>query len=379
MIKLSFYRSQRNPQRFQLFLASLIDLPLHSPLAKPHSSEDRLHRIIVPLRDRVELVIVTPRAANRQAKKRCAGSIDHISQFILPLRQSEIRIRTLYDIIGPGHQKPGPKISTHGIPRQMLFHELIVGLVSIKGLDHIITKTPRTRTFPVSLKPVALRKTRDVKPVSRHSLAIMWTGQNAVHQVPPSLRRIVVHEMGYLLRRRREPQHHEIKSPDEITTIGAISSLQVLARKRFIKKGIHIGVAMLLRHRLKGPVIGSESHHLPVTRHLCPLFDPPADARDLFFRKCLLLLRRHGFVRIVTAHKFVEITLVAFSDNKERLTRIPTFPDRGRRIETQFTLLLLLAVTLRAMSFEDGPNVSLKPHFLHSKSHPAKIQRCGHE
>ena len=145
-------------------------------------------------------MIVASGAANRHTQKGGSGGVDHIGQLILPLHQGQIRIRTFDNIVGSCHQKPGSDVSPHGISRKMFFHELVVGFVIIEGLDHVVSKMPRAWTLPIGFKAIAFGKAGEIKPVTRHSLAVVRTGQDTVDKSVPRLRRIIIKKLRHFLR-----------------------------------------------------------------------------------------------------------------------------------------------------------------------------------
>ena len=66
-------------------MASIVD----GSIAVLDTGEERLHRVVVALRDRIELVIVAAGTADREPEQRRTGSLNDLVQFVLarqPLR-----------------------------------------------------------------------------------------------------------------------------------------------------------------------------------------------------------------------------------------------------------------------------------------------------
>ena len=103
-------------------LAFLVD----HPFRVVHPCEDGLQRVVVALGHRVELVIVTTRAPQRQTEESGAGGVDHAVEFILPLHQREVDVLALDKIIRPRDQKAGADAAAKGVASQLPAHELVV-------------------------------------------------------------------------------------------------------------------------------------------------------------------------------------------------------------------------------------------------------------
>ena len=72
--------------------------------------EDRLKAVIVLLRDRVELVVVAPRALDRQAQECGAGRRDHIIEIVGPLLEHPLDRLVADDVVRPADQEPGRRL-----------------------------------------------------------------------------------------------------------------------------------------------------------------------------------------------------------------------------------------------------------------------------
>jgi len=97
-----------------------------------YSREDRFHRVVVGLQDRIELVIVAARAADCEAEKGAAGRAHDIVQFIRPLLRSEHRVRRFHQVPRASDQETGRFISSESVAGNLLSHELIVRFVRVE-------------------------------------------------------------------------------------------------------------------------------------------------------------------------------------------------------------------------------------------------------
>ena len=69
-----------------------------------YACEDSLHRVVVRLRDGIELVIVAASTTSGEPEEGGAHGVDHVVQFIHPLHGSEVWV-ALYLVHGAGDQK----------------------------------------------------------------------------------------------------------------------------------------------------------------------------------------------------------------------------------------------------------------------------------
>ena len=186
--KLCFAHHQGLAQRLSLLLRRAVRAHVDGPRAKPYSGKDGLHRIVVPLRHRIELVVVAARTADRQPKKGGPRRVDHVRQFVLPLHQGQVHIRALHDVIRPRHQESRSDVRPQRVARDVLFHELVIRLVLVERLDDVVAKSEGVGPLAICFESVALRKADDVQPMPRHPLAVVRILQHALHQHRPRLR-----------------------------------------------------------------------------------------------------------------------------------------------------------------------------------------------
>ncbi len=127
----------------QVFLLRLCLGRLHLAFPVPHAFENGLDRVVIGLRDGVELVIVATGASNRQSQERAPRRADHVVEFIGALVGRQHRVGAFHQIIRPGDQKAGGGIFTERVTRELFDDETIIRLVLVERADHVIAVRPR--------------------------------------------------------------------------------------------------------------------------------------------------------------------------------------------------------------------------------------------
>src|SRR5690606_558829 len=146
-------------------------------LAVPNAGKGRIQAVVVLLRDRIELVIVTAGAADRQPQKRLGCRGDHFVECVRPdlRRLGGILIADI--VVGSSNQKRAADrnrgiVRGENIARQMLANELIERLVLVERTDDIVAERPQAADQKVALEAVALAESHDIQPVSAPPLAV---------------------------------------------------------------------------------------------------------------------------------------------------------------------------------------------------------------
>ncbi len=210
--------------------------------------EDRLHRVIIGLRNRIEFVVVTTGASQCQSHECGAGGVDHVGQFILSLHQAEFRILPFDQIVGPGDEKPGADVVANRVTGKLLDHEFVVGLIGIECVDHPITVVPRMGTLAVGLEPVRFTKANQVQPMHGQPFAIAWTGQDFFHQLFPGIGPLVVNERLHLLGIRRQTVHHQIQPANQSSAVGWTGHFQSAGSQFVFDEGVDRLIRIGRRH-----------------------------------------------------------------------------------------------------------------------------------
>ena len=207
-------------QRSPFPLQRGIDFPVDVACSVLHSGEDGLQRVVVALAHRVEFVIVTTRASQRQPKERRAGGADHSVEFILPLHQREVNVLALDEIVRPRDEKAGADATAKGVPGQLPAHEPVVRQIEVQRVHHPVAERPGVGPLAVDLESVRLGVANDVEPMLRPALTEPGIVQHPVDQPLPSTRPGVVHERRNLLGRGMHPERDEVQPTDEQRPLG---------------------------------------------------------------------------------------------------------------------------------------------------------------
>ena len=166
----------RHPQREPFFLRALrFDLGrAHLAVLVFHARDERLHGVVIPRRDGVEFVVMTPGAADAQAEKRLADVHHDLVERILPCEPLGHIVRP--DLAGQKHrcreEKSRRRIFAKRITDDLLADELVVGRVLVEGADDIVAIRPGVGAFGVHLEAVRVRVAHHIQPVLRPALAV---------------------------------------------------------------------------------------------------------------------------------------------------------------------------------------------------------------
>ena len=189
-----------------------------------HARERRVHSVVVFLGNRVELVVVTASATERQSQERFARGTNHFVQRICSNLCCLHRILISNAVIGTGYEKRTSHrnfrlILSQNVARNVFTYELIKWLVLVERLNHIVAKRPELVDEEVLLKSVALAEPYDIQPMSPPSLAVVWRSQKTVKKSFVGLWIFVGNKVGDFFGRWRKPQQVVSCPPNKRATI----------------------------------------------------------------------------------------------------------------------------------------------------------------
>ena len=159
------------------------------PLGYLGRCERRVEAVIVTRRQRIKLVVVAFRAAERHRQECLTDAVHQIVQISLPS-----------NVLGDhrGAPRPHPQeadrdqhlgvIWSEFISRDLFADELIVRLVSVERTDDVVAVSPRIRTLVIVRITRRVRIASYVQPMLPPALAIPRTFEQAIHQTLPCLR-----------------------------------------------------------------------------------------------------------------------------------------------------------------------------------------------
>ena len=260
------------------------------------------------------------------------------------------------------------------VTRDLLAHELVVGLVIVERLDDVVAIRPDVLPIRILVVAIALRIAHQVQPMLRPTFAIARARQQFIHELFIGLRVLVVHKGVELRLRRRQAVKVEIHATHQLMPVrfGCWGKLQrrLLLRDETVDVVAHPGAFDLRRrdffHRLEEPVIPlllRESvfgHHDLVCGVLRPRsarLDPPLQNCDLRVRQ--LSFRRHLEVFIRVAHRFDQCRFFRLPGHQGRAGVAPGF-QVADVIHPQAALLFRVAVALKTPLHEDRAHLLLK-------------------
>src|SRR5688572_3478186 len=159
------------------------------PLCHLRRRECRLYAVVVPRRNRIELVIVAPRALERMCEECLPYAIGHIIQKSLAC--------------DTGNFHPGQLPWTHAeetgcdeglrivreelIARELLEHEPVVRLVAVERPNDVIAVAPCVAARVIVREPARIGIPDDVEPVAGHLFAVMRRCEQAIDEASEGL------------------------------------------------------------------------------------------------------------------------------------------------------------------------------------------------
>ena len=162
----------------------------HWPGRGPDGLERRFHLVILFLRDRVELVIVTACAIHCEAQEGLGDRAQHVLEQVLSDQGSLVpkgrRQAHGIDRAQGEHRGRHDRVVADRfghVARQLLDRELAVGLVVVETADQVVSIRPGVLAREVPLESLALGEPDQVQPVPRPALAVVRRRQQAIHEL----------------------------------------------------------------------------------------------------------------------------------------------------------------------------------------------------
>ena len=144
--------------------------------------DEGLHRIIILRTDRIELVIMTTRAADAETEKGLSEVHHDLVERVLPCEP--LRGFVFSDLAGKQHrsrhEESRRRILAEGIARDLFADELIIRRVGVERLDHIIAIGPGIGPLGVHLEAVRVGVAHDIEPVLAPALAVAGTCEESI-------------------------------------------------------------------------------------------------------------------------------------------------------------------------------------------------------
>ncbi len=197
-------------------------------IAAVEAGKDRHQPVVILLGDRVELVVVTTGAVDRQADaggNDLGGHVVKIARTGGSFEDVAPRLDIANKIPGTGGEEPGGDnrigvVWRNIVAGDLLAEELIVRLVAVQRADHVIAVRPRIVTGAVALETVSVGVVGHVKPVARPVFAVVRRGEESLDQFFIGIGSRVGHEGLRFLGGGWEPQQVEAKPTDQSSAVG---------------------------------------------------------------------------------------------------------------------------------------------------------------
>ena len=344
---------------------------LVGPVAAIDAGEDGLEPVVIGLGDRVELVIVAPRAVDGHAHEGRHRARDHVVAVEQPRLQLVdgpfAQLDVADEIPRPGGDEPGRDRASaiagpEDVAGDLLADEPAERQVGVEGGDDIVAIGPGMVAPLVLVVAVRVAVMHHVEPVPAPSLAVVGTGEQAIDQRFVGVGIGVVDERLDFLGSRRQADQVEREAADQRAAIGLGAGLESAASRASARMNASIGVRAQLDPWHRGNLGATERLEGPPALALEPAvlerqsgrpdgasLDPGPDGGDFLLRERLVLLRHLG--RVAGDH-VQQQAFVGLSRHDRRPTVAPFERGRGR-VQRQVSLVRRFAVTVNAPPFQD--------------------------
>ena len=136
-----------------------------------HALKHRFDGVVITLRDRIEFVVVTTRAADREPEESSGRRADDVVQLVRALVPGQDFIGTFHLVPRPSDQKTGGLIRAQHVAGDLLENEVVVWFVLGEGVNDVVAVRPGVGARLVHFKTVGFGETNDIEPVSGPAFA----------------------------------------------------------------------------------------------------------------------------------------------------------------------------------------------------------------
>ena len=127
--------------------------------------EHRFDGVVIMLRDRIEFVVVTTRAADRESEEGSGRRADDVVQLVRALVPGQDFIGTFHLVPRSGDQKTRGLIRAQRVASDLLENESVIRFVFVEGVNDVVAVRPGVGTRLVHFKTVGFGETNDIEPV----------------------------------------------------------------------------------------------------------------------------------------------------------------------------------------------------------------------
>ena len=193
--------------------------------------EERLHRVEIALRERVELVIVTlgaPQRAAQPHRRHRAHAIGAVLGEIFLGLQPALGGSAIQTIVGRRHPLLHRGVG-HQIAGQLFAREFVERLVVAESMQHVVAVRPGGKGV-VAVESAGIGVAHHVQPAHRLLLRIARRGQQAIHQLLVRVGRRVLLEGRDFLGCRRNAGEIQRHAASQRAPVGLRRRLQPFPR-----------------------------------------------------------------------------------------------------------------------------------------------------
>ena len=155
-----------------------------------HAGEDGREGVILPLQDRIELVVVAAGAVDRHATAARHHLRDHVVEVVgagLTPEHVALGLDLADEIPRPSGQESGSDhrvgiVGSDHVAGDLSPKKLVVAEVGIEGLDHPVAIPPGVGPELVAFEAVGVGVVGDVEPVAGPAFAVVGRGEQAVDE-----------------------------------------------------------------------------------------------------------------------------------------------------------------------------------------------------
>ena len=351
--------------------------------------------VVLALRERVELVIVTAGTTQRQAhqdRRRRVNAIGDVLDAVLLGDDASFRIDDVV-AVEAGRDSLVERRVRQQVSRKLLGDKLIERHPAVEGVDRPVSPPPHVPSRVV-VEAVRVGVTGRIEPVERHPFTVARRSQQPINHLLVGIGHSVGEKLIHVTDRRRNTRQIERGSTDEPLLLGRRRRCKALtheSREDKVVDRIEGPLGTLRRMgTLARPVFrltrmdGQECpsygrNHWPLRRDerpvrlvLGPLLDPALEQFDLPSRQRLAAVHwRHLFARVSGPDPASQLTLTELPRHEGDATRSQLRLGVFGHIQPQprLSCLLIRPMTGKTIVRQDRPDVAIEFNGLVGSEH----------
>ena len=242
--------------------------------------EHRLKRVVILLRDRLELVVMTLRALHRHTQQAGPDDLHRRFERVVAIGADLVRIaialagavlaiakevRGFEQLDDLGRRGLTRFPAGQLVARKLLANKLVERLVAIQCADHVVAVAVGERTIRVGVEiAVGICVARSVEPMLAPAFAVARRAQETLNHPLVGTRLFVGHKARDLVRRRRQSGEHEGDAANErgsiCFTAGCEAGFLQADGDHPVERRVSQRNRRGILERLEGPMIGGRGN-----------------------------------------------------------------------------------------------------------------------